>query len=64
MRRGALVTGEGEQTLASDMKQMPRLIAGFLASGPVAVWRLLERRLTALVRPPLSIRRAAREASD
>jgi hypothetical protein len=64
MRRGALVTGEGQQTLSCDMKRMPRLIAGFLACGPLAVWRLLERRLTAVVRPPLSIRRAAREASD
>jgi hypothetical protein len=64
MRHGALVTGEGKQTLSSDMKRMPRLIAGFLISGPLAAWRLLERRLTAAVRPPLSLRSAARESTD
>ena len=64
MRRGALVTGEGQQTLRSDMKRMPRLIAGFLVSGPLAAWRFLERRLTAVVRPASSIRPATRESSD
>jgi hypothetical protein len=56
MRRGALVTGAGQQSLGSDLKRMPRLIAGFLAYGPQAAWRLLERRVIAVVRPPLSIR--------
>jgi hypothetical protein len=51
MRHGALVTGDGQQTLSSDMKRMPRLIFGFLASGPLAGWRLLARKLTAVARP-------------
>ena len=64
MRRGALVTGEGQQTLSSDMKRMPRLIAGFLVSGPLAAWRFLEPGLTTVVRPPFSIRPATRESPD
>lgn len=56
MRRGALITGEGQQSLGADMKRIPRLIAGFLVWGPLAAWRLVERRLTAVVRPPLSVR--------
>jgi AcrR family transcriptional regulator len=64
MRRGALITGVGQQTLGSDMKRMPRLILGFLISGPRAAWRLLARRVTAVVRTPLSIRQAAGESSD
>lgn len=64
MRRGALVTGEGQQSLGSDLKQMPRLIGGFLISGPLAAWRLIERKLTTLVRPIFSVRSAARGSSD
>jgi hypothetical protein len=60
MRRGALVTGEGQQTLGNDMKRMPRLLASFLASGPRAVWRLLERRPVTVIRPPLANRPARR----
>lgn len=43
MRRGALVVGSDGHTLASDMKRMPVLIAGFLAVGPVAILRLLRK---------------------
>jgi hypothetical protein len=64
MRRGALITGEGQQTLGSDMKRMPRLVAGFLIFGPLAARRLIARRLTTIVRPPLSIPPAARGCSD
>ena len=64
MRRGALVMGDGKQALSSDMKRMPRLIAGFLASGPLAAWRLFERKLTPVVRPPFPIRPAAPESPD
>jgi len=64
MRRGALITGEGQQTLGSDMKRIPRLIAGFLISGPLTAWQFIERKLTTLVRPAFSIRSAARESSD
>ncbi len=38
-RRNALVVGDGTASLASDMKRLPVLIAGFVASGPVAVYR-------------------------
>ena len=44
MRRGALVVGAGERSLWSDIKGLPGLIAGYLASGPLAIWRLLFRR--------------------
>ena len=61
MRRGALITGEGQQTLGSDMKQMPRLLFGFVIAGPRAAWRRLERGLLTLIRPPFPIRPATRE---
>ena len=61
MRRGALITGEGQQTLGSDMKQMPRLLFGFVITGPRAACRRLERGLITLIRPPFPIRPATRE---
>lgn len=64
MRRGALVTGEGRETLGSDLKRMPRLIAGFLAAGPRAVWRLFSRKLAAYPRSLPSVRPAPGETSD
>lgn len=63
MRRGALVTGEGRQTLTDDLKMMPRLLASFLAAGPLAAWRLLGSRSTA-ASAPLSIETAPQESSD
>lgn len=54
MRRGALVTGDGRQSLAADMKRMPRLIASFLAAGPRAVWRLITRKCPAVPVAPLA----------
>ncbi len=39
MRRGALVVGDGSSSVASDMRRMPRLIAGFVAAGPMALHR-------------------------
>jgi hypothetical protein len=47
MRRGALITGSGQQSLGSDMKRMPRLIAGFLACAPLAVVRCSQRKWAA-----------------
>lgn len=41
MRRGALVTGEGCGSVWADLKRMPRLIAGFVAAGPVAIFRFV-----------------------
>jgi len=43
-RRGALVVDSDAASLAADMKRIPRLIAGFVASGPVAVYRLIASR--------------------
>jgi hypothetical protein len=43
MRRGALVTGEGRQSLGADVKMMPRLVFSFLAAGPLAAWQLVDR---------------------
>jgi hypothetical protein len=46
MRRGVLVTDDDQpKTLAEDFTHMPRLIAGFLAVGPAAVWRATRRRV-------------------
>jgi hypothetical protein len=39
MRRGVLVVGEKTVSLAEDLRAMPRLIAGFLAAGPMWLWR-------------------------
>ena len=41
MRRGTMVVGEGTQSLAADMKSLPRMIGGFLAAGPRQVVRAL-----------------------
>jgi hypothetical protein len=40
MRRGVLIVGTGSRSLAADFRQMPRIVAGFLAAGPLALWRL------------------------
>jgi len=37
MRRGALVVGGGSASVGADLRRMPRLIAGFVAAGPIAV---------------------------
>jgi hypothetical protein len=41
MRRGALLVGKNQASLAHDLRRMPRLIIGFLAAGPLAIfsWR-------------------------
>lgn len=41
MRRGALLTGGEGQSFGRDLARIPRLIGGFIAAGPVALWRLL-----------------------
>jgi hypothetical protein len=44
MRRGVLVVGDGDRkTLLDDFAMMPRMIGGFVALVPVAVWRLARR---------------------
>jgi hypothetical protein len=39
MRRGALVVGKNSRTLRQDLRDMPELIASFLALGPMLVFR-------------------------
>jgi hypothetical protein len=44
MRRGVLVVGgQGSQTLIEDLAALPRIFAGFISAGPLALWRLLRR---------------------
>ncbi len=46
MRRGILITDdETRKTLAEDFAHLPRIIAGFLAVGPAAVWRAARRKV-------------------
>jgi hypothetical protein len=44
MRRGALIVGENRQSLAHDLRRMPRLVGGFLAAGPLAVFHWSQSR--------------------
>ncbi len=44
MRRGTMVVGKGAASLGQDMRSMPRVIAGFLAWGPLWAWRSLRGR--------------------
>lgn len=44
MRRGVLVVGEGYRPFSQDLKDMPRIIGGFVAAGPLALWRLATGR--------------------
>jgi hypothetical protein len=46
MRRGALVVGDGSDTVKGDLKRVPRLIGGFLAAGPVALWNAIAQANT------------------
>lgn len=47
MRRGALLVGAGSDSVKADLKRVPRLLAGFLAEGPLIVYRWARGRLTA-----------------
>jgi hypothetical protein len=50
MRKGSLIVGREGQSVARDMRSMPRLIGGFLAAGPLALWN----GLRVWLRPPLN----------
>jgi hypothetical protein len=50
MRRGALVVGAGSDSVGADLKRVPRLIGGFLAAGPVWVWRFVRERAASAAR--------------
>lgn len=41
MRRGTMVVGANSPSLAQDMRALPRVIGGFLAVGPVWLWKSL-----------------------
>lgn len=41
MRKGVLVVGKDAGSVASDLRRMPVLIAGFVACGPLHLWRKL-----------------------
>jgi hypothetical protein len=41
MRRGTMAVGQHSQSIGADMRAMPRVIAGFLAAGPLWAWRSL-----------------------
>jgi hypothetical protein len=49
MRRGALVVGEGSGSVGSDLKRIPELIARFVTTGPVVLYRTLAGALTPAV---------------
>jgi len=63
MRRGALVTGEGGQSLSTDVKMMPRLIVSFLTAGSLTVWRFVCPRFL-VARPPISMDPSPQESPD
>ncbi len=44
MRHGALVVGDGSDSVVKDLRRIPRLICGFLAAGPLALSRLIQAR--------------------
>lgn len=43
MRRGVLIVGEERKSFWEDMRAMPRIIASFLAVGPLLLWRAIRR---------------------
>jgi hypothetical protein len=43
MRCGALTVGEGSGSVGDDLRRVPQLIAGFLLSGPCALYRQLRQ---------------------
>jgi hypothetical protein len=47
MRRGALIVGENAGSVATDLKNIPGLIVGFVASGPRFLFGVITNRLVA-----------------
>jgi hypothetical protein len=47
MRRGAIRSGDGAQSIGEDIKAMPRLVAEFVAAGPLWMWRRVARKRVA-----------------
>lgn len=46
MRRGAMVVGSRSRSIGADLRAMPRLIAAFVAAGPLWAWRCLRSLAT------------------
>ncbi len=46
MRRGTLVVGREGKSFGQDMRSIPRLIAGFVAAGPLWIWRSMRGTAT------------------
>lgn len=42
MRRGAYVVGDEGRSFATDLRRTPGILAGFVASGPVGLYRVLK----------------------
>lgn len=52
MRRGVLVTGAGAGSVGSDLRRVPGLIGGFVAAGPLALYRFLRVSPAGLISEP------------
>ena len=48
MRRGVLVVGAEGRSFADDVRALPRIVGGFVACGPLALWRLARRSAVSL----------------
>jgi hypothetical protein len=44
MRQGVLLVHQGGESLSHDFSRMPRIILGFVAFGPLLLWRAAQRR--------------------
>jgi len=49
MQRGALVVGAGSSSIGADLRRMPRLLGGFFAAGPLALYEWIRCRQALLV---------------
>lgn len=52
MRRGVFVVGEGSGSLLADLRRIPRILFDFVVYGPVALWRICARRVSAVCSAP------------
>lgn len=43
MRRGVLLVGREGEPVGSDLHRIPRVVAGFVAAGPIALFRLFRK---------------------
>ena len=60
MRNGAMVTGEGSQSIGTDMRAMPRLICRFVAAPFIALWKYFRISLA----PPVKLDESQDAAFD